>query len=63
MQTKGDIEIRRAGDRGSFENYWLNSRFSFSFADYYDQAHVSFGSRSPSPTSSSHASRSGRCVS
>ena len=43
MQTKGDIEIRRAGDRGSFENYWLNSRFSFSFADYYDQAHVSFG--------------------
>jgi redox-sensitive bicupin YhaK (pirin superfamily) len=36
-------EIRRAEDRGSFSNYWLNSRFSFSFADYYDPQHVSFG--------------------
>ena len=36
-------EIRRSVDRGAFSNYWLNSRFSFSFADYYDPAHVSFG--------------------
>ena len=36
-------EIRRSRDRGAFSNYWLNSRFSFSFSDYYDPAHVSFG--------------------
>jgi len=37
------IELRRSEDRGRFENEWLESRFSFSFADYYDPRHVAFG--------------------
>jgi redox-sensitive bicupin YhaK (pirin superfamily) len=37
------ISIRRAADRGSTRLAWLDSRHTFSFADYYDAAHMGFG--------------------
>lgn len=38
------IQIRPSEERGHAEHGWLDSRFSFSFADYYDPEHVQFRS-------------------
>jgi redox-sensitive bicupin YhaK (pirin superfamily) len=37
------IAVRRSEERGRTKTAWLDSRHSFSFGDYHDAAHVSFG--------------------
>ncbi|MGA0201026.1 MAG: pirin family protein [Prochlorotrichaceae cyanobacterium] len=37
------IQVRAASDRGVAQFDWLDSRHSFSFGNYYDPAHMSFG--------------------
>lgn len=36
------IELRKANQRGSANFGWLNSKYSFSFADYYDPEQMGF---------------------
>jgi quercetin 2,3-dioxygenase len=36
------IAIRKSNDRGQANHGWLDTRFTFSFADYYDPKHVQF---------------------
>jgi redox-sensitive bicupin YhaK (pirin superfamily) len=36
------IQIHKSSDRGHADHGWLDSRFSFSFADYFDPQHVQF---------------------
>lgn len=36
------IAIRKSQERGHFNHVWLDTYFTFSFADYYDPKHVQF---------------------
>jgi quercetin 2,3-dioxygenase len=36
------ITIRKSGDRGRANHGWLDTHFTFSFADYFDPEHVQF---------------------
>lgn len=36
--------VRRGSDRGHFNHGWLDTYHTFAFGDYYDPAHVQFGS-------------------
>src|SRR5262245_30704137 len=42
MEEGSMIRILKSSDRGHADHGWLDSRFSFSFADYFDPQQIQF---------------------
>src|SRR5271163_2919526 len=42
LRSHSMIKIRKSEERGHFDHGWLDTHFTFSFADYFDPEHVQF---------------------